>query len=581
MLKNFETYLKILSDYDKNGIKKIEKENYIANLKKFAKNTISNKKIIVYGDYDADGILSSSMVYLFINKTRKTLGLKSENVDIEFSDRNSGFGLPYDKYKEFSKKYDYIIVTDTGSELEYLNNDIDNMLILDHHPAPKKADFVINPNINNDNPYITSGGDVVYDFLKHSKKLLSKVIEKEIYENIFNYKLNKTLKEFRAITLISDIALLNKTNREKIIDALNTIKLEPILPMFYTLYDLDNITSMDLSYGIISKINAYSRMGKNLQDVFRWILPASMEEFEKANKRIVENNKDKIRLVKKIYKSYLFNNNEDELFKNNIHILYINSDIHGINGLIANKIFMNFTKPALVMSNLNSKTIVGSARGEGVKEILSDAFKQLGYNTYGGHDEASGFTIKKEDLDKFVDIVNEIVNSKEITLKEIVFYNKNPVTLQDFLKIQKLYKDYSYGVNFFKSINQSVKDLKIEAIKEYKGGFGKVLVSDRNNPKITADFFVDLDIANLDMIEKGISIFELSPKELNYKITVEDKNYDKLAILPFMEDKLYIDNKDKYKKEEKILSNATEAKKKEDIEIKISNQRKKRNKFAI
>lgn len=547
----FEEKLIEMDMFDENGDIKLDYKSYKENIKRFMQIVNKNGRVLIYGDYDVDGIFSSMMMYLFTKSLNKNLyNRKDFIVDIRFSSRNAGFGMTKEDYEKFSKEYDYIVITDTGSSLPFLNENIGNLLVLDHHPAPKAYPFIINPNIDNDNPYLTSGGKIVYDFIKNTAKAYQTILNKDVLTG----NLDKVLKEFRALTLLSDMALLTRENRRYIIDALDSIKREPILPMFAFTLDLNkDITATDLSFSIISKVNGFSRMGEDIGELVEWIFPSSIEEFRRVSNKMSSAHKDKMRLVnKEVLRKYFSECTQEEMMAKECHFLYIDHDMHGINGLIANKLFQAFNKPAFVMSNFDDKHIIGSARGHFVKDILRIVYEKLGYDTFGGHEQASGFTIKKEDLQRFKNYLEEAVRLYEGKVSEIAVVTKEPIGVSEFLQLQKIYKNYARGVDFYTKISQAIENFDVVGVKKFESGYAMVRICDGFNKEDTIDFFVDTNVLDVDELPKRVLLMDFNPSQASMRLAVEREAYEK--ILPYMRSVIMKKEETKKQKKKKAVA---------------------------
>ena len=485
-------------------------------LKEIFLNLKYDKSVLVYGDYDTDGIISSSLMYIYLKKIKEKLGNKA-NIDLVFSDRKSFFGLNKELYDEYSKKYDLIIMTDNGSEEKFLNKDINNLLIFDHHPTNNNYKYIFNPNINT-NKYSTSGGKVVFDFLVILDKNLKSKLDISLFENkdLFNI-----FKELTAITLISDMANLNEYNRNFIKEAFETMK-EKKLAVFHQLNEF-NTTS--IGFNISPKINAVSRMEGDLKNVFKWLFPKDYEEFKFAEKYIKKIDNEKKDIILKFYNSI-----SKDVFNKNI--VFINVEDKrlksGLNGLLANKILGEFNKPAIVFSK-EGEYYTGSARGKDIKTFFnmlkeknSDFFNS---GEYGGHLDAMGFRTKNiKDLD-FIEknielyqnksaypvLSDEVLNIDEYALlkkeynkiaKNVDFHNKTSVFIEnDVSKLNKIsYKNYTLYSN--ENIKFLIPNTKTKEFEE------------------SSYLLIELRAGNIE----NVKFFLDDINDINYKICVNEDN---------------------------------------------------------
>ncbi|QDD68161.1 DHH family phosphoesterase [Caminibacter pacificus] len=446
-----------------------KKSSLIEGAKKILNAANTDKKIVVVGDYDVDGIFSSFIAWHFLYALYHKMG-NSSNVELIFSNRDSGFGITYEEYQKLSNEYDLIITTDMGSDLPFLSQDIENLVVIDHHPTKNNYDYIINPNIQRSN-ISTSGGRVVYDIIE---KLLLPNAKKIFNLPEFSPPLN-AYAQLAAVTLISDMANLTQNNREFIINALNDMKERVIVPMFSL---LEEFNSLEISYKIVSPINAYSRMEKNLDDIKQFINPASFKEFKEAHKKLQDNNKEKIKLVNYYYLDIIGNNNNKNKIENEYFLFYFNPEMPtGLNGLIANKINSSFHKVSIIASQRNDE-IVGSARGFNVKNL----FYLFGIPTleFGGHNDACGFKLKKDFLNDFIKKIEELANTYHFEKQKFKAIIDKPLSMKEVLELNKLYAQESQGVDFQEKITYPFS-AELEIVGKFKNDYLLVKVGDKEH----------------------------------------------------------------------------------------------------
>jgi len=486
-----------------------------------------NKPMIVYGDYDTDGIVSSLLMYGYLKKIADKLG-KEINIDIMFSDRKTFFGMGNELYNRLSKKYGLIIMTDNGSEENFLNEKIDNLLVLDHHPTKNNYPFIINPNINT-NKYSTSGGKVVFDFLNILDKNLKNHFNVSLFEDKDFYNI---FKELTAITLISDMANLHTENRKFIKEALKTMK-EKKLPVFSFLKEF---TSSEIAFSIVPKINAVSRLEEDLDIVKKWLFPKNLDEFLFADKKIKEIDRIKKEMVLDIFLKITKQDfNKNIVFIDN-NIVYLKNEnmLTGLNGLIANKFLNEFNKPSIVVSK-EKDYFVGSARGKNIKEFF-DFLKEKNPSffkngNYGGHLDAMGFITKnEEDLEL-------IKNNLHLYKYKNVFNLLDDVSLnfKEYGILKKFYQDIAKDVDFDKKINVLVENNFYELDEKTYSNY--TLFTKENIKFLIPNSKIDLfKNANYFLIELSVNSVE------NVKAFLNDKNDISYKIIEEENKKVDIEN---------------------------------------
>ena len=534
-----------ISENEEGSPNKFKKETLVTAIKKTLLAVKYNKPVMVYGDYDADGILSSLMMYAYYKKLNSVLN-KDTKVDISFSERKTFFGMGKDLYDNLSKEYGLIIMTDNGSEEDFLNENIDNLLVLDHHPTSNDYNYIVNPNINTDK-YSTSGGKVVFDFLSILDKNVEKLFKVSLFKDKDFYNI---MKELSALTLISDMAKLNNYNRKFIQEALKTVK-EKKLPFFAPLKEF---TSSEVAFNIIPKINAVSRLEKDLNIVKQWVLPKSLNEFTFADREIKKIDTLKKDIVLKIYSKIEKENfDKDTMFiKQEVVLLKDENIAAGLNGLLANKFLNEYNKPSIVVSAVitedNKKIYVGSARGTGIKTLFdtisenNPEFFKTG--NYGGHLDAMGFTTSDE-------------NDLEIIKQNMHLYENKSVfnvltdeilSLEEYKYIKKSYQDLAQKVDFHSKLTVFIKN---DLDKLDKTVYKNYTLLRKDNVKflIPNTKMEQFENTNYLLVELRVGDIE------NIKVFLDDKEEIKYEVVKDIEVKEEIknniDNTDEVNKKEK------------------------------
>ena len=193
------------SSYLKNKEKSlidIPKFSRFPNLKEvtnYIKDSIKqNKKILIYGDYDCDGIMSTSIIYLTLmygSEYRPGFYIPNREID--------GYGLTINNIDKFKKLgYDILILVDNGisliEQIDYANSLGIECIILDHHNVGEKlpnAKYIVHPDLVNFGKYNISAGVVSFYF---SWAYLEYI--------------NPYLLSLGAISTISDVMILQEYN---------------------------------------------------------------------------------------------------------------------------------------------------------------------------------------------------------------------------------------------------------------------------------------------------------------------------------------------------------------------------------
>ena len=378
------------------------------------KNAIEmKKKIIIFGDYDVDGVTSTVILY-------KTLSILDANVDFYLPSRNTdGFGLNINLINKFySDGVNLIITCDNGiaalDEIALAKKLNMQVLIIDHH-------F---PNINDDDfQDVLPLADAIIDNKQQQcnypfKMLCAAGMAYEVYncivsKNILNvkYKNNFYLKNdlliFATIGTLCDVVDLKEDNRIITTLGLKLINERKInnkglieLLKLNNLYD-KKISAEDISFIIGPCINACGRL-ETANLAIKLFLSEDDQEIKETAKKIFDlNNKRKI-MTRDACEEIFFDleNNYDP--KNHPVIVYYNPNVNeSIAGIIAGRIKEKYFHPVIFFTDSNEKEIIkGSARSIESYNIFDELqkFQEL-FIKFGGHKLAAGMSMLKKNLD--------------------------------------------------------------------------------------------------------------------------------------------------------------------------------------
>lgn len=483
------------------------------------------KGITVYYDYDCDGILSGVMLHRFLVNAFKIIrGDDSvDMVKLRGSNRQNSFGLTEEEFNQYQKDSDLVVTVDNGSDISFLSEDLKKtLLVLDHHPSKNRYSFVLNPNTGREEgqpEYSTSGGRIVYDFIKNIDLALKHYFPE--YRAVENNRQLVTLRELASLTLISDMAIMDKENRDFVADSFDTMRADMGKLPIYT--RLDKCNSKECSFNIISQINAMSRMEKDLDIVTRWVAPKSIEEWKELDAIIDANNTEKKDVVKKAFTYYL-KEKEKKGTEDLIEFLELRDAPIGILGLLANRISAKENnKPVIVAGVKANGDISASARGENVKDAVLEIFEGNG----GGHQDACGAKrVVREDsslekefafLKRATATYIEANAHKLQEMRKLESINEDPLTIGEFRGLCELYVEKSEGVNFYKNIYATISDFKVVGETVFPSGWVKVSLGDSENRAI--NFMFNGEEISLDDLKKEgmVAVMEFAPED-SYQI---------------------------------------------------------------
>ena len=431
--------------------------------------------VLIYGDYDADGICSVSMLYLF---------LKSKGIEpIAFipNRHTDGYGLSEETIDLIVNTYfpDLIITVDTGisafNEIESLKDCGIDVIVTDHHEPPEKIPqcIVVDPKIQGqDYPFNgLSGAGVVFKLIQAISGL------------------NEALKyiDICAISTIGDIVPLLDENRiitKFGLEKINSEDCRPSIGYLKKYLKLDKLSSTDVTFKVVPRLNASGRMDSAFKG-FEFmisedeeVIKSKFDEIEADNNERLKQSQDIQLEVNEELKNLDFNE-EPAIFIRNDNINL------GLIGIIASKLCSQFNRPVFIFSKDeigHLKASIRSIEGINIFEIL-DKYRDLLIDV-GGHSLAGGLTIAEENYQNFKSIMqkeiklvfdnleenSDIEYDEEITEKEISldfvealetlepfgFQNAKPIFL---LKGDRFYYYETKSFKHFKILTPTRKEI--------------------------------------------------------------------------------------------------------------------------
>lgn len=390
--------------------------SYLVKLRK------AGRKILIFGDYDVDGITATVLLY-------KTLSNWGWNVSYYIPHRlEEGYGLKEKSIKRALAYNDFvslIITVDCGikskREVEYLRKNGVEVIITDHH-IPEidhipKALLVFDPYLNGyPYPYMAGVG-VAFKFLQ----VLGSAIGKDVFKE-------EGVLELVTLGTIGDLMELKDENRiivkyglDKLINS-DLIGLKVLLKKA----GLDRntfISTKDIIFNITPRINAIGRF-KEVEEAIRLFLTQDIEEAERLAEKLDEFNRKRREEVDRVYEVAKQMLREEELEKNRVVFLYNEAwgkDVGGVIGVVASMLVDEYNIPVF-LGRKEGEMIIFSGRG--VEDVdLFDYISNLSnyFINYGGHKGAVGFTLLEKDWDNFrndaINVANEMWRDVDFTPK--------------------------------------------------------------------------------------------------------------------------------------------------------------------
>ena len=482
--KQIDEYIKELKKNEGNGKFKIP----VGKIDCFYENILdkikNGKGVLIYSDYDVDGIFSCVMMIETLQQIAKQELDKDPNntkikdffekLRFKIPTRTEGYGISADYIKAALKSniIDYIITCDNGTQKSVVpivtdENYKNKVFVFDHHANGDFGNYdnILNP--NTDGKVEISTGILLYRFfekLSSRKKIelpnLADLAAFTAVADVASLDSNRDIIE-QGLNIINN-AGISYTNASKEIDKLgekvvsqirqndtekaykNIAKIEKLnekqgqilelanltRPFYKKLFqNRENITTKDLSFSAIPLINALNRLEANSNFLVKML---QIKQENEANNNMLNsgiyivngwNNKRK-ELAFEATKNALQAVKEKGLEKDPLIFVYVENTKIGLCGLIAQRIFDNTGADVIVGTDVNDK-IIFSGRGNNVFDnltrLMNFKLEAKDIFSFGGHLKALGGSIK--DHTRF----NELL--KEALASNIFISNKNTTEL--------------------------------------------------------------------------------------------------------------------------------------------------------
>ena len=371
------------------------------------------EKILVYGDYDVDGVTATSLILLFL----KDLGFTTHYYIPKRVEE--GYGVNKESIRKFNEEGIGLIITvDCGissvEEISYANSLGMSVIVTDHHEPPIKlpdAAALINPLLAECAfPYKSlSGVGLAFYLIAGLRKGLRE-------SGFFKEGEEPSLVEYLdlvAVGTIADIVPLTGINRILVRAGLEQINVNPRLGI-KTLLEVcgiqpGHVDSSSVAYRLAPKINAAGR----LSDAMRGVLLLTTDSREAAEREAgfldVEND-ERQRIERKIYTEAVENIQSSGIENDHRSIVLSSTDWHpGVVGIVASRLMERYYRPTVLLC-LESGVYKGSARGipnfhlfQGLSRCRDLLLE------FGGHKYAAGIKITPENLEAFIERFESVV----------------------------------------------------------------------------------------------------------------------------------------------------------------------------
>jgi len=408
----------------------------------------SGKKICIYGDYDADGITSTTLLYTAIRYLTENV---SYYVPSRFSD---GYGLNNRATEKIrAAGTDLMISVDCGStspkEVEYAKALGMDVIITDHHSlrdGQSPDTLFVNPK-RPDNLYPfreLSGCGVAFKIVQGLQRILNERGDFSINKT----KLNSLL-DLVAISTVADVVPLISENRNLVKYGLDRINKRSRLGLCCLLERLDIsdklINSLNIAFVLAPNLNALGRIDTaalGVELLSGWEDKPRLEELAAITVRTNQKRKsiqeNTVRLCEEALAAGGCGEYAPVIYAENAH--------EGVAGIVAGNLKERLHRPVCIVTPAEDGSLKGTGRScVGIN--LHELFENCGdvFIRFGGHAGACGFSLKPECLDEFRARMQELVKSK---------LEENPDLTEEPIYIEKELNEAEKTMEFAKTLQR-------------------------------------------------------------------------------------------------------------------------------
>lgn len=353
------------------------------------------KTVAVFGDYDADGVCASAIMYHAL----KEFGIEAH---VYIPERADGYGLSFDAVERIFDDCnpELFITVDCGisnaKEAQYIYELGSDVIVTDHHELPEVLPdcVVINPKLQDDYPYDNlCGAGVAF-------KVACALLGERAYKYL----------DFATLATVADSVPLLGENRDIVTEGLKMFNESP-RPCFASLLGktYDGVTAQTLAFTVAPRVNAAGRMGDALAAFKLFTAETEAEVYELSVKLCLYNTE------RQKYCDELYLSAKKKLLEKgaygNVIMLSDESWNAGFIGIVAARIAEEYNRPTLLFVH-HGDLLKGSARSIESINIFTALKNCSQYiEEFGGHSQAAGVNVRADNFDKLEEALNEEIGN--------------------------------------------------------------------------------------------------------------------------------------------------------------------------
>ncbi len=361
------------------------------------KEVVANEEtILIFGDYDCDGICATSILQLYFNSI-------GANCFHYIPRRQDGYGLSISAIEKVIETYmpALIITVDCGiSSVEEVSECLDlgvDIIVTDHHEPQAEIPecLVINPKLQENSSL---------------RDICGASVAMKLVEGLAGREESDKYLDLATLASVADVVPLVGENRKIVYNGLKLINSKPRLGIasLCKSCELKNIKSVDIGFKIAPRINALGRLNdeSDVTDLFvsddAFIIDGLVEKINKANAL-------RQQITKDMFDECVEMITPEVLREDRVIVLSNDKWEAGILGLVAAKLVNEFYRPVVLMAE-TAEGLKGSCRsidGINIFECLVNTEEYL--TGFGGHSGAAGMSMPKQNEKVFRRALNDYV----------------------------------------------------------------------------------------------------------------------------------------------------------------------------
>jgi len=355
----------------------------------------TDEKIILIGDYDVDGVTSTTLMKMFFNE----IGVELEwIIPNRFKD---GYGLSPNLIPQV-EGYDLVITVDNGISSIYASKLCKEMgidlIITDHHIVPStlpEAYAIIDQKQKDCTfPYEeVCGAQIAWYLIASLNRALKTQIDTKAYLALV------------SIAIIADMMPLQHINRAMVVAGLKLLNRSelPAIRAFMEKLDKVALNAEDIGFQIAPVLNSAGRMDDAKWSV-EFLLSSNIYDARVRLERLVDFNSSRKATEQEITDEALAMVNSND----NVIVIAGENWHEGVVGIVAARVGRHFEKPTIILTKSEQGEYKGSGRSFHICNLfkITNGCRSL-LEKFGGHESAIGLSLKCENLEKFRSEINK------------------------------------------------------------------------------------------------------------------------------------------------------------------------------